>query len=98
MSVVEHYDRFKKYNPSSIAEALAKARAAEEPTSAPATGEASAKNTANRSARAAAINAASGVGGGEKRKAEEQDSEDVEMGDDNADSADVPASKVQRTV
>lgn len=111
MSVVQHYDRFKRFNPSSVAESLAKAKA-EQPAQAPVaqapvaqdsttsarpTGQASAQNHANRSARAAALNAMTGISvGSEKRKADVVENVDVEMGDGTNTSNGDKASKQQR--
>jgi hypothetical protein len=98
MSIVQHYDRFKKFNPTTIAESVAKARAVAESGAAAAgaslPAQSSAHSQANRAARML-VEPIAGLGG-EKRKAEDEavsGSEDVDMGDE---SSEIKGNKVQR--
>lgn len=84
MSVVQHYDRYKRFNPSSIAESIAKSRAGVEGSLHQTSDQGQVHD--NRAARPEATGAAvveEAGQGGEKRKAD-AGSEDVDMDGDNS--------------
>ncbi len=92
MSVVENYDRYKKFNPSSIAESIAKSRAGGEAAREQSSATGQGHDQANRAARVteSIAPAAGEASGGEKRKAEEV-AGDVDMEDE------AKTGKMQRT-